>query len=120
MFKVTDYRNIEAEPVADLHGVAIRWAVNDKRDGAPTFATRIIEVEPGAATWYHAHWQEHHNYVIEGAGYVQYEGEIHRVKPGDVVNVPPNSQHQYVNDGQTTLRFICVIPLDWVRETRQR
>ena len=119
MFKVQDYREIPAEPVEGLPGAAIRWVVDGRRDGAPTFATRIIELQPGAATWYHAHWQEHHNVIIEGAGFVKYEGQVHRVKPGDVVNVPPDVEHQYVNDGESVLRFICVIPLDWVKETRQ-
>jgi len=116
MFKVQDYRDVEAKPFEEVPGVAVRWVVDEQMDGAPSFAMRIIDIEPGSATPYHTHWQEHGNYIIDGTGYVRYEGETHRVKPGDVAFVPPEAQHQYVNDGEETLRLICVIPLPWVRQ----
>jgi quercetin dioxygenase-like cupin family protein len=119
VFKVQDYREVEAEPFEGAPGVTIRWVIDEHLDDAPTFAMRIIEVQPGSATPYHTHWQEHGNYILEGIGYVRYGEEVHRVKAGDVVFVPPDAQHQYVNDGDGVLRFICVIPLPWVRKARQ-
>jgi quercetin dioxygenase-like cupin family protein len=115
MFKVEDYHNVPAEPVEGTPGVAIRWIVDEKRDGAPSFAMRILEVQPGYATPHHTHWQEHGNYILEGTGFVRYGDETRRVKPGDAVFVPANAKHQYVNDGGSVLRFICTIPLPWVR-----
>ena len=38
------------------------------------------------------------------------------VGPGDVVFVPPHSQHTYVNGGDVTFKFLCGIPVSRLRE----
>jgi quercetin dioxygenase-like cupin family protein len=49
--------------------------------------------------------------VVEGKGRVFFNDEWHDIKPGDVVFVPPNEQHQYINAGDTTFKFLCGIPV---------
>ena len=36
--------------------------------------------------------------------------EGHALRPGSVVFVPPQHQHQFQNTGSTPLKFLCLIP----------
>jgi hypothetical protein len=47
--KAEHYAQTQAETYGDVAGVTLRWVI-DKDDGAPTFAMRVIEVEPGYNT----------------------------------------------------------------------
>ena len=89
----------------------IRWLIAEK-DGAPNFAMRMFEIEPGGFTPYHAHEWEHENFIVEGEGYLTTEdGEI-PFKKGDVLYVEPHLKHNYVNTGDSVLKFLCLIPHD--------
>jgi hypothetical protein len=66
---VKDYRKVDADTSYDTPGVGIRWVVG-AGDGAPRFAMRVIEVEPGCATPHHQHWWEHEIFVLSGSGVV--------------------------------------------------
>jgi len=47
--KVCHYSEVEAEVFGDeAPGVTIRWVIDEKRDGAPIYALRVIEVARGA------------------------------------------------------------------------
>ena len=50
---VQQYRDVEPE-LPEGEGIRIHWVV-DKPDGAPNFAMRLIEVDPGCSTPYHTH-----------------------------------------------------------------
>jgi quercetin dioxygenase-like cupin family protein len=107
---VKNYRQVTPEPADDAPGVTVRWVIS-KQDGAPNFAMRVFEVEPGAASPFHTHPWEHEAFILAGQGHVRNEtGEI-PFQEGDAVFVAPGEKHQFVNDGDTTLRFICVVPL---------
>jgi len=110
--KVCHYSEVPAEVFGDeAPGVTIRWIIDEKRDAAPTYALRVIEVAPGGHTPDHTHAFEHENFVIEGKGRVQINGEWHAVGVGDVIFVPPSTQHTYVNTGDTPFKFLCGIPV---------
>jgi quercetin dioxygenase-like cupin family protein len=91
--------------------VKIRWLIAQK-DGAPNFAMRLFEVEPGGFTPYHSHHWEHENFIMEGVGHLTTEEKDIPFKSGDVIFVEPNMKHNYVNDGDTVLKFLCLVPLD--------
>jgi len=101
---------VEAEPVEGVPGVTIRWLWATK-DGAPTFALRLFEVQPGASTPYHTHPYEHEIYVLSGRAQLRGETQEYPLDPGDTALVLPGEQHQLVNAGPDTLRFLCGIPL---------
>jgi len=110
--KVCHYTEVPAEVFGDeAPGVTIRWVIDEQRDGAPVYALRVIEVAPGGHTPDHTHAFEHENFVIEGKGRVQINGEWHDVGVGDVVFVPPHTQHTYANTGDTPFKFLCGIPV---------
>jgi quercetin dioxygenase-like cupin family protein len=110
--KVCHYTDVPAEIFGDqAPGVTIRWLIDEDKDGAPVYALRLIEVAHGGHTPDHTHPFEHENFVIEGSGRVQIDGEWHQVGVGQVVFVPPGAQHTYVNAGQTPFKFLCGIPV---------
>lgn len=98
---------VPLEPAQD--GIGIRWLVS-ARDGAPNFAMRVIEIEPGITFAPHAHPWEHEIFVLEGEGVLLGLGEEQALAPDHVVYVPPDEMHGYRNTGEKTLKFICVIP----------
>ena len=87
----------------------VRWLLS-LSDGAPNFAMRQFEVAPGGYTPLHHHPYEHEIYVVEGEGEV-YEGDIpHSIRAGDVVLVKPDDVHQFKNNSDKPLKFLCLIP----------
>ncbi len=105
--KVAAYKKIAGHEEAP--GVLMRTCIGPA-DGAPRFALRVFEVQPGASTPYHSHWWEHEVYVVSGRGVVRSVDGERELGAGDVVYVPPNERHSFTNAGKTKLRFVCVIP----------
>ena len=102
-----DYRDVPADAAGE--GITIRWLLG-KPEGAPNFAMRVIEFEPGAVFAWHQHPYEHEIFVLEGEGAVEGpEGEL-AMRPGVSLYVPADEVHGYRNTGDDVLRFICVIP----------
>jgi quercetin dioxygenase-like cupin family protein len=101
---------VPADAIEGSPGATIRWLWAEK-DGAPNFALRLIEVQPGASTPHHAHPYEHEAYVLSGRGRLLDDGHEHALEVGDTVLVMPDEMHQFVNAGPDVLRFLCLIPL---------
>ena len=105
---LNDAQSVEPQQVQE--GIRIRWLLTEK-EGAPNFAMRVIEIDPGVVFAPHEHPYEHEIYVLEGSGVLTSpEGDVGSMEPGRFVLVPPDEVHGYRNAGDTTLKFICVIP----------
>jgi len=111
--KLTNYKNIALEEVTmeGAKGAKIRWLIS-QQDGAPNFATRMFEIDPGGFTPYHAHEWEHENFILEGEGALTTEDGDIPFKAGDVIYVEPFMKHNYKNTGKAILKFLCIIPND--------
>ncbi len=109
--KITNVSQVPLEQVElpGAAGCAYRVAVS-RRDGAPTFAMRIFEVQPGGHTPLHQHSYEHEIYVLEGTGTIWRETQELPVKSGDVLFIPADEQHQFKNAANSTFKFMCLIP----------
>jgi quercetin dioxygenase-like cupin family protein len=103
---------MEPQPVAmdGVKGVSMRLMVG-RADGAPTFSMRQFTVEPGGHTPHHQHNYEHEVYVLSGAGQAEYDGDLHPITAGDVLLVEPNVVHQFTNNGNEPLNFLCFVPV---------
>lgn len=110
--KVAKSANITKKPVTveGARGVGIRVLIS-KDDGAPTFAMRMFEIEPGGNTPLHRHPHEHEVFVLEGAGVFVHEGENYPISREDIVFVPGGREHCFRNTGDSILRFLCLVPL---------
>lgn len=117
--KVVHYTQVPADVVgAEAPGARMRWLIDDTHDGAPVYALRMVEIEPGGHSPHHNHSYEHENFVVEGRGRVFISGVWHELKAGDVVFVPPDVEHEYANAGDSTFRFLCGIPVTRLREQK--
>jgi quercetin dioxygenase-like cupin family protein len=101
--KPTNFDNEQAKYVAGR-------VVIGKGDGADHFCMRIFEIEPGGHTPKHTHAWEHEIFVHSGEGEVYGDGKWHPIKPGTVLFVPANEEHQIRNAGKEILVFVCLIP----------
>ncbi len=90
-------------------GCSVRWLIG-KSDGAENFAMRQFEVAPGGFTPRHSHPYEHEVYVLEGQGIVVEGDTQHEIKSGDVIYVVPDEIHQFKNESESPLKFLCLIP----------
>ena len=119
MLKIHHFLDIAPAPVEYMDGVTVRWVIGEEH-GAPHFAMRIFDVEPGKSTEFHTHWWEHEVFVLEGTGLVRLEEGEEPLRPGSVIFVPGNLKHQFLNTGEGVLRFICCVPLPWLEKVREQ
>jgi quercetin dioxygenase-like cupin family protein len=94
----------------DSEGASIRWLISQPQ-GAPNFAMRLVEVQPGGHSPYHSHGFEHEVYVLDGTGELVSPYASWTLRPGTVVFVPPDVRHNFRNTADVPLRFICCVPL---------
>ncbi|MBW1646319.1 MAG: cupin domain-containing protein [Deltaproteobacteria bacterium] len=108
--KHVHYTEVPLEPVtmAGAQGVSVRWVISEA-DGAPNFAMRIFELEAGGSTPYHEHPWEHEVFILAGGGILTVEGQEEKLKPQDVVFVPPGVSHNF-RAGDEGMTFICLVP----------
>lgn len=68
------------------------------------------KLEPGNSVGNHKHEGTMEIcYFLSGTGIVNDNGVIHHIKEGDVQICLPNEQHEIINDGQETLRYIALV-----------
>ena len=84
-----------------------RELVGDEFGGIPACVI-FVDAEPGRGPSLHRHPYAELFFVLEGEGTFS-DGEAERVvRPGDVVVVPPDEPHAFVNSGTDRLRQIDV------------
>lgn len=108
--RVRNYREVEAEESLEAKGATLRWVIAEGQ-GAPNFAMRVGELQPGASTPRHTHDWEHEVFVLGGRGRVYGGGKEAPLGEGDTVFIAPMEEHGFANTGDELFRFICVIPL---------
>lgn len=106
--KVQNYRQVEGKE--EPPGVVMR-VVAGPAEGAPNFAMRIFEIQPGSATPAHAHPWEHEVFVVSGRGALKSADMERPLNEGDAVLVLPDEPHCFANTGNDVFRVICVVPL---------
>ncbi|MBU1020785.1 MAG: cupin domain-containing protein [Firmicutes bacterium] len=80
------------------------------KEGWEGHVMRVLDVQVGGYTPKHSHDWPHINYIIEGEGELFIDGVAHPVSAGSYAYVPANSLHQFKNVGQTTFKFMCIVP----------
>ncbi len=115
------YTDFPAQVVQDAgaEGASIRWVITQEH-GSENYALRVIELEAGGHSPHHTHWFEHQNFVLEGEGTVTIGDEVFPIRPGDVVFVPGGTIHQYTNTGDKPLKFLCGIPMEWIKDAKSK
>ena len=100
---------IEYESVGAADGMRKGVLISEEQ-GAPNFAIRRFELEPGAFVPEHTNEVEHEQYVLSGEYTVGIEGEEFSVSAGDSLLIPAGVVHWYRNDGNVAGAFLCAVP----------
>ncbi len=110
--KVVRSGEVAPQPVDEegAKGATVQWLIS-RPEGAPNFAMRVFQVDPGGSTPFHQHPWEHEVYILEGTAEVLTDSGPRPVARGDAVLVMPGENHQFRNLGESTARFLCMIPL---------
>ena len=111
--KIRHYTDVALEDVTreGFEGVKARYVITDK-EGAPHFAMRVFEFEPGGHTSLHQHPEEHEMFMVEGTlTAVNDQGVESALKPGHTLFIPPHERHQLKNQSEREAKIICLIPL---------
>ena len=75
--------------------------------GSRNMAITWVDVPPGAEQRPHAHDEAEQVYVIvRGQGRVSVAGDEEEVREGDLVFIPPSTQHGIVNTGSVMLVYV--------------
>jgi quercetin dioxygenase-like cupin family protein len=100
---ITKYPNEGARDVIKMQIIGLE-------DGAKNFEMRYFEVGPGGYTSFDNHIHDHGVLVLRGRGMVRLGKEKYDIGFGDVIYIAPNEDHQFENNCDEPLGFICVIP----------
>jgi len=107
-------KQIDEQPSAPVgldgaRSVSLRMMIGPE-DGANRFHMRHFTVEPKGHTPRHRHDYEHEVLILRGTATVVSEDGEHSAGPRTTVFVPANEEHQFRNEGDDPLEFICLIP----------
>jgi len=108
--KVIHYSEAESRDFGSPAKDVIGRVVVGKADGADNFCMRVFELAPGGYTPRHTHPWEHEQFVHSGRGGMLRDGQWIELKPGDVLFVPANEEHQLKNTGEEPLVVVCLVP----------
>lgn len=81
-------------------------------DAQAQFEVRYFEIAPGGYSTHERHRHEHCVMVLRGKGKVYLAGEWTSIGEGDYVHVATMTPHQFVNDSEEPLGFLCVVDKD--------
>jgi quercetin dioxygenase-like cupin family protein len=74
----------------------------------------VVEIDPGFHSPLHRHNCEEVYYVAAGSGYIESDGERHRLAAGDAVFNREGSAHRVFNDGAEPIRLVVVAGIMFV------
>jgi quercetin dioxygenase-like cupin family protein len=79
------------------------------KDKNNEFALGCVTFEPGARTNWHTHPKGQVLIVVEGEGFNQEKGKpVQKLKKGDVVNIPENTEHWHGASAKSKLVHIAI------------
>ncbi len=105
---IRDLAEVPAFPYGE--GAQKRVMIGSK-EGAPGFAMRVFDLPPGGGSSHHAHDFEHEVFILQGEATLKSAGGTTTVKANSAIFIPANEEHQLLNTGEETLRFLCMVPL---------
>ena len=96
------------EPFITLDGSEIRELAGTPTGNSVNQSLAEATVPVGAATDAHYHRVAEEIYLFTaGSGRMRMAGEEAAVRAGDMVVIPPGTEHQLVNDGDEPLVLLC-------------
>ncbi len=102
-------RRLAEAPVEEWHKLRIKFLMDAGELGARNMSVTWIEVPPGVDQELHSHEEAEQVYVVtQGSGALTVAGDTQQVSAGDLVMVPPATDHSIANDGGEDLCCLSV------------
>lgn len=102
-------RRLAEAPVEEWHKLRTHVLMDAGELGSRNMSVTWIDVPPGIDQELHSHEESEQVYVISsGSGTMTVAGDTQQVTPGDLVMVPPATDHSIANDGNTDLCCVSV------------
>ena len=110
-------RTVDCAAFTANDGCAIRELLHPENDQfALPYSLAAGEVASGGRTFRHKLAGAEVYYILEGSGIMHIDSESRACMPGDVVAVPAGAAQWLENQGDNTLRFLCVVSPPWRAE----
>jgi len=87
--------------------VGMSYEFVGETQGAP-FSAYIVKAGPGQGPPLHKHPYVEVAFTLDGRATITVGDEQREVKPGDIVVIPANTPHRFVNAGDTVLHQIDI------------
>ncbi|QEE15049.1 cupin domain-containing protein [Promethearchaeum syntrophicum] len=105
------YSEIDEKKVDAFGSTETTIRVFISEEEAPNFIMRRFEIKPLGQIGVHSHDWEHEIFILNGnVVLINDKGDRELVNSGEFVFIPPNESHGYINEGNETVAFICMIP----------
>jgi mannose-6-phosphate isomerase-like protein (cupin superfamily) len=102
-------RRLSEAPVEEWHGLRSRILMDAGELGSRHMSVTWIEVPPGTSQALHSHEEAEQVYVVvRGTGSMTVAGDTGRIEQGDLVLVPPATDHSIEGDSDESLACISV------------
>lgn len=102
-------RRLSEAPVEEWHRLRPHVLMDAGEMGARNMSVTWLEVPAGAEQTLHSHEEAEQVYVVvRGAGTMSVAGDTERVEEGDLILVPPATDHAIANDGDASLACISI------------
>ena len=109
--KIFHYRDVKAKDAGEGSSkLKVRWLIT-KEMGAKNFAMRLFEMKPEGHSPFHKHSWEHEVFILDGEGLIVGEDHERKFGAGDVIFILPNERHQFKNNGEKSVKFLCIVPI---------
>jgi mannose-6-phosphate isomerase-like protein (cupin superfamily) len=102
-------RRLAEAPLEEWHKLRMNILMDAGELGSRNMSVTWIEVPPGVSQELHSHEDSEQVYVItRGEGSMTVAGDRQRLAAGDLVMVPPASDHLIANEGETDFCVLSV------------
>jgi mannose-6-phosphate isomerase-like protein (cupin superfamily) len=102
-------RRFSDAATTELHKLRPHLLMDAGELGSRNLSVNWLEVPPGAAEELRSHEEAEQVYiVVAGSGTMSATGDTQRLDPGDLVLIPPATDHAVANEGGDTFALVSV------------
>jgi mannose-6-phosphate isomerase-like protein (cupin superfamily) len=102
-------RRLEDAPVEEWHRLQAHVLMDAGELGARNLSVTWLSVPAGAEQTLRSHQESEQVYVVvRGSGSMSVAGDTQRVGEGDLILVPPATEHSVSNDGDAELACVSI------------
>jgi mannose-6-phosphate isomerase-like protein (cupin superfamily) len=102
-------RRLEDAPVEEWHRLRTHVLMDAGELGSRNLSVTWLSLPAGAEQTLGSHQEAEQAYVVvRGAGTMSVAGDTQRVGEGDLILVPPATEHSVANDGEADFSFVSI------------